>query len=95
MPHYATIVVTVRLPEDKDATSVGDLVELAVTDAGAEIVGCDWIADGDTIADQIDLAPDDRYELVDLNPTRWQIRNRPNSYTAVVREVRVPEGEDA
>jgi hypothetical protein len=74
MADYATIVVTVRLPEDKDAVSVADLVELAVTDVGAEIVGCDWTPDGDTIFDQIDLDPDERFMVVDLNPTRFQVR---------------------
>jgi hypothetical protein len=95
MADYATIVVTVRLPEDKDAISVGDLVELAVTDVGATIVGCDWAPDADTIFDQIDLGPDERFCVVDLNPTRWQMLHRPGTGSPTVHDARVPEGEDA
>lgn len=66
-PRYVTVVATVAVTPDVDLIMLADLTQLALEDAGATLIGCDWRPDPDTIADAIG-ADYGTVGVVDLNP---------------------------
>lgn len=59
MARYVTLVVTARLADDVDVIQLADLVQLAVEDAGAEVVDVPFAPDAATVADAVGCGYDE------------------------------------